>query len=170
MFNIKESNLGTGEGSPSSAAAEQFLTSSSGILAAMCGNAGASAQLASRELVEVMESMEHTSSEQFSATGDLLKRLQGRLESSKEKLETNGQLIEQCCESRSAAAKAMAETLDGIKRATQTDDTTEARRAEYRAGTDARNQDFEARLRSEHQEFLRMHAQRLAKVIGKSQF
>ncbi|KAJ2780808.1 hypothetical protein GGI15_003410 [Coemansia interrupta] len=170
MFNIRELKRSSAQDSPSDAAAERFLTASSGILEAVCGNAGAGALQASRELVEAMESLEHTSAEQLSAMGDLVERLLKRIESNKQTLDTNSRLTKECRESQRAAAQSMAETVESLKGAAQADSKIETRRAEYQAGIEARNRDFEARLRSEYEEFLRMHAQRLARVIGKSQF
>ncbi|KAJ1961855.1 hypothetical protein GGI12_003011 [Dipsacomyces acuminosporus] len=137
----------------------------------MTGGIGDRAKELSMDLVRTADGLENSSSSKLSAMLQLLKQTEESLETSKELLTSKDitDKLQSCKSSQTEAAKELKETIDCARKALDTVEACkgpiEAKRKLFEQELQTQNDEFEARLKKEHEEFVRMHAKRLAKVM-----
>ncbi|KAJ2693441.1 hypothetical protein H4218_006035 [Coemansia sp. IMI 209128] len=154
-------------------AAERFIDAANDSLQLLTANIRDSARTAASELVGAIDGCQFSTEAQLSTILDLLQKTQTAANNNKSLLADSKAAIRDCLDNRTAttqstreAASMASETLHAIE---TTKSPAEEKRKQYVEEMDRRNEKFEDRLRTDHEEFRRMHARRLTSVLQQTQ-
>ncbi|KAJ2809515.1 hypothetical protein H4R20_000017 [Coemansia guatemalensis] len=152
-------------------ASSRFVEASLSILSQITGPISQNAQQQSQDTASTVDSLEHTTSNGISRIADSLRQLQAMVKDNKRALEDSRMDLQECLKEQDLAQECLRETstiasstLDAIE---SRKDLEKDEKSKYIREMDKRNEDFEKRLRKEHDEFTQMHAQRLTKMLQK---
>ncbi|KAJ2486452.1 hypothetical protein IWW37_005611 [Coemansia sp. RSA 2050] len=154
-------------------AAERFIDAANDSLQLLTASVGDSARTAASELVGAIDGCQYSTEAQLSTLLDLLQKTQTAASDSKGLLSTSKAAISDCLNNRTTTMQSLREAASMASEALHAIETTKSpvdeKRNQYVKEMDRRNEKFEDRLRTDHEEFRRMHARRLTSVLQQTQ-
>ncbi|KAJ1897470.1 hypothetical protein LPJ81_004531 [Coemansia sp. IMI 209127] len=151
-------------------APHRFVDVSSGILRTLTAGIGKQTQRISMEFAVSMDGLENSTAAQMRSLLKLLESASDQLETTKRDVDEHMGSLEECTGAAKKEAMPSLRALavaaeDVLKKMAHVDgmaDQEHSRRVEQ---MNRRNEDFEQKLRRDHEEFSRTHARRLANVL-----
>ncbi|KAJ2313012.1 hypothetical protein IWW52_004693, partial [Coemansia sp. RSA 2704] len=148
--------------------ADQFVAASVDILDIITGSIGHKTRNVICDFVATVDDLENSASSQLSAAQVQLRQLEGDLDSAQQALVDKQEQLKECATESDAALVsvrlAAGTASDALNTILRYKDPAEEARAKYTQEMARRNDAFERELRRDHEQFTRMHAQRLAKA------
>ncbi|KAJ2816600.1 hypothetical protein GGI24_005675 [Coemansia furcata] len=154
-------------------AAESFIDAANASLQMVTADTRGCAQKAANDLVSVIDGCQYSTEAQLSTMLDLLQKTQTELNANKDSLIDSKVAIRDCLNSQTAAMQSIREVTGLAGEALHAIETrknpADEKKTRYVEDMKRRNEKFEDRLRTDHEEFKRMHARRLANVLQQTQ-
>ncbi|KAJ2883013.1 hypothetical protein H4R27_003054 [Coemansia aciculifera] len=154
-------------------AAERFIDAANASLQMLTADIRSSAQTAASELVSVIDGCQYSTETQLSTMLDLLQKTQATVSVNKDLLIDSKEAIRDCLDNQTATMQSIKETTGLASETLYTIETSknpaDEKKSKYVEAMNRRNEEFEDRLRTDHEEFRRMHARRLTSVLRQTQ-
>ncbi|KAJ1924083.1 hypothetical protein GGI03_000444 [Coemansia sp. RSA 2337] len=154
-------------------AAEGFIDAANASLQMLTADIRGCAQTAASELVSVIDGCQYSTEAQLSTMLSLLQKTQAAVSVNKDLLIDSKEAIRNCLDNQSATTQSIKETTALAGETLHTIETSknpaDEKKSKYVEEMNRRNDKFEERLRTDHEEFRRMHARRLTSVLQQTQ-
>ncbi|KAI8319355.1 hypothetical protein GQ54DRAFT_40388 [Martensiomyces pterosporus] len=155
--------------------AERLVDASSDVLQSLTDNLGGRAKRMCTDFASTVDGMENSSGSRLAVMMQLLQQTEKTLEGNRELLARRdvAEQLQACRDGEEEAAKELREATDGVRAVLASIEARrgplEEKRKQHEVELQRQNADFEARLKKEHEEFVKRHARRLADVLEHQQ-
>ncbi|KAJ1729234.1 hypothetical protein LPJ72_005078 [Coemansia sp. Benny D160-2] len=151
-------------------APHRFVDVSSGILRTLTADIGKQTQRISMEFAVTVDGLEHSTTSHMNAISKLLESTHRQLETTKRDLDHSVTTMQDCSslvrkDTAPHVKELVDEAADVLKSMKTADELAEKGHVRLVEQMKRRNEDFELKLRRDHEEFSRAHARRLANVL-----